>query len=109
MGRYHGLKALIQNNPGEPGSDPSLEWNPLSRATCLELGRRKKYLTFFYHYEFTLYENFTVGCIIFVTVVMCTLAFIVQADTKICKQARGAAEFFFSHQKKMFSQICENM
>ena len=108
MGRYHGLKALIQNNPGEPGSDPSLEWNPLSRATCLELGRRKKYLTFFYHYEFTLYENFTVGCIIFVTVVMCTLAFIVQADTKICKQARGAAEFFFTP-KKMFSQICENM
>ena len=30
-------------HPGEPGSDTSLEWNPLSRATCLELGRRKKY------------------------------------------------------------------
>ena len=64
-------------------------------------------MTFFYHYEFPLYENSTVGCIIFVTVVMCTLAFIVQADTKICKQARGAADFFFTP-KKMFSQICEN-
>ena len=61
MGRYHGLKAVIQNNPGEPESDPSLEWNPLSRATCLELGRQKNYLTFFHHCEFPLYENFTGG------------------------------------------------